>query len=194
MKNAIKAYFEELIQNDNAMKEVYSESKLDGCIKYITDMARKELKGASGAIKDEIVFKWARDFMLGDVENAESSNAPTIEPATTEPKEEIKGTVIEDGIIEIVPDLVTKQIQEEKEKNCGACGYDYQDECQNNESTPVEPSTPACSDFIQRVTVEDAKPTQSKLVIEKVEDQQEAKTKKKEKTTDLNQLCFDFGD
>lgn len=68
MKEAIKKYFEEQILSDSALKEVYQENKLDECIKYITEKARKKLNGKSGAIEDSIVYKWARDFMLGDIE------------------------------------------------------------------------------------------------------------------------------
>lgn len=67
MKKALKDYFEKVIEKDPALKKVYSEEKLDGAIKYITDNARKEIGGSSGFIKDELVYKWARDYMLGDI-------------------------------------------------------------------------------------------------------------------------------
>lgn len=68
MKNAIKNYFEELIKTDDSIKAVYQESKLDGCCSYIQEQARKKLNGKNGYVSDEVVYHWARDFMLGDIE------------------------------------------------------------------------------------------------------------------------------
>ena len=41
---------------------IFDDSKLDKCIKYITDEARKHLQGKSGAIEDKVVFGWAVHF------------------------------------------------------------------------------------------------------------------------------------
>lgn len=70
MKEAIKAYLEEAIKNDEALAKVYDESKLNACISYINEQARKELKGKNGAIKDDVVYHWARDFYFGDLNKA----------------------------------------------------------------------------------------------------------------------------
>lgn len=82
MKQAIKTYLEEAIKTDEALSKVYDETKLDKCISYITDQARKELHGKNGAIADDVVFHWARDFYFGDL------NTDT--EAKAEPEEQIE--------------------------------------------------------------------------------------------------------
>lgn len=73
MKNAIKAYLERECMNDVALKSKYDENKLDGCIKYITEQARKRLNGKNGAIEDTTVYQWARHYILdGDSEMEET--------------------------------------------------------------------------------------------------------------------------
>lgn len=64
----IKQYFEEIIKTDPAIAAVYDEKKLKDCCSYIFKQARKAISGSSGFVADEVVFKWARDFMLGDIE------------------------------------------------------------------------------------------------------------------------------
>lgn len=92
MKEAIKKYFEEQIIKDSALKEVYKENKLDDCIKYITEKTRKKLNGKSGAIEDSIVYKWARDFMLGDIEEEYKSKITPQKKEPAEPTEEVNQT------------------------------------------------------------------------------------------------------
>ena len=64
MKEIIQNYLEEQIAFDSALRDKYSASAMDRCIEYITEQARKELNGKSGAVEDEKVFHWAREYFL----------------------------------------------------------------------------------------------------------------------------------
>ncbi len=64
MKKIIQDYLEEQLAFDAALRDKYSASAMDKCVEYITDMARKELNGKNGAIPDEKVFHWAREYFL----------------------------------------------------------------------------------------------------------------------------------
>ena len=64
MKKVVQNYLEEQIAFDSALRDKYSASAMDKCIEYITEQARKELNGKSGAIEDEKVFHWAREYFL----------------------------------------------------------------------------------------------------------------------------------
>lgn len=67
-KETLEKYFENITKTDNAIKSVYSKDKLNDCAEYIINMARKEASGRCAVISDEVVYKWARDFYLGDIE------------------------------------------------------------------------------------------------------------------------------
>lgn len=64
MKTVVQNYLEEQIAFDGALRDKYSASAMDKCIEYITEQARKELNGKSGAIEDEKVFHWGREYFL----------------------------------------------------------------------------------------------------------------------------------
>lgn len=64
MKKIIQNYLEEQLAFDSALRDKYSASAMDKCIEYITEQARKELNGKNGAIPDEKVFHWAREYFL----------------------------------------------------------------------------------------------------------------------------------
>ena len=128
----IKAYFEEQIKTDPALAEAYKEEKLDKCWKYIRSQAKSQAKNGCAMIEDAQVYKWARDFMLGDVpeakeekqtgapaedNNSVTSEAETIEEGTaeevaadetvevSEKSPVINGKEIAEGTYEITPDL-----------------------------------------------------------------------------------------
>lgn len=67
-KETLEKYFENITKTDNAIKSVYSKDKLNDCSEYIIKMAKKEATGRCAVISDEVVYKWARDFYLGDIE------------------------------------------------------------------------------------------------------------------------------
>lgn len=73
MKEIIKEYLEEQCKVDNCLAEKYKDTLLDGCIDYITKMARKELSGKNGAIKDDVVFHWAREYFVDGIAEKEKA-------------------------------------------------------------------------------------------------------------------------
>ena len=73
MKEIIKNYLEEQCKVDPCLAEKYKDTLIDGCIEYINKMARKELDGKSGAIKDEVVFHWAREYYVDGIAEKEKA-------------------------------------------------------------------------------------------------------------------------
>ena len=67
-EETLKSYFERLIESDMAIRAVYDEEKIGTCASYVIAQAKKQTKGNCAVISDEVVFKWARDFYLGDIE------------------------------------------------------------------------------------------------------------------------------
>lgn len=68
-EDTLKQYFEKLIKTDTAISAVYEEAKISKCASYIISQAKKQAQTHNCAVvSDEIVYKWARDFMLGDIE------------------------------------------------------------------------------------------------------------------------------
>lgn len=63
----IKKYLEEASQTDPALKSAYDDTKLPACWDYIKNQARKSAKNGCAMIEYSIVYKWARDFMFGDI-------------------------------------------------------------------------------------------------------------------------------
>ena len=93
MKTAIKKYLEKQIKNDSALSEKYDPKKLDKCSEYITDLAKKQLGGKPGYIEDAVVYKWARDFFLGDVPVEAKKEPEEIATSIPEEKETVKTPV-----------------------------------------------------------------------------------------------------
>lgn len=120
----IKAYFEEQIKTDEALKAVYDESKLDKCWGYIVSQARKLATSNCAMVEDAVVYKWARDYMLGDVETPAEKEVPPepvqeetpatekIETVVDEPEETVEP---EEEPIEEVPQVEEKPAEEKKE-------------------------------------------------------------------------------
>ena len=71
MTEVIKEYLEEQCKSDPCLAEKYKETSLGGCIKYIEKMARLTLDGKSGAIKDDVVFHWAREYFVDGIAEKE---------------------------------------------------------------------------------------------------------------------------
>ena len=94
----LKKYFEDIIKTDNAISAVYDETKIDACANYIISQAQKQVTGKCAVVSDEVVYKWARDFYLGDIDKdykpEETPKAEILhdeeEPAETKPKKESK--------------------------------------------------------------------------------------------------------
>lgn len=222
MKDTIKKYFEEAIIDDEALKNAYDEKKLDDCIKYINDQARKYLKGKNGAIADEIVYKWARDFMYGDIaKTEEEAPAEETKEAQTESVQEVAEDIPEDeavvkeDVTTEIPETLTQEQIEPEETNidtrcCKNCGYESDSVCIKSGAALGDLLSPACKEYIRRVTAEDIKDfPKEKLVIKSVEEekpaeewkenlqkkQSEKKAKKsKKKAEDEGPYLFDFDD
>ncbi len=66
MEENIKNYLEEQCKIDPILAEKYNDSRslIKCCIRYINEMAREELGGKSGAVKDDVVFHWAREYYV----------------------------------------------------------------------------------------------------------------------------------
>ena len=73
MKEIIQKYLEEQCKIDTCLAEKYKDTLIDGCIEYINKMAREELGGKNGAIKDEIVYHWAREYYVDGIAEKEKS-------------------------------------------------------------------------------------------------------------------------
>ena len=69
LAQTLKQYFDIAIETDPALKEVYDEKKLDECGKYINNRARKLASNNMAMVESSVVFKWARDFFYGDMED-----------------------------------------------------------------------------------------------------------------------------
>lgn len=114
----IKAYLEEQIKTDEALKAVYDESKLDKCWGYIVSQARKLATSNCAMVEDAVVYKWARDYMLGDVETPvekEVSSEPVQEETSTKEEIETVAAEPEEEPIEEVPQVEEKPVEEKKE-------------------------------------------------------------------------------
>ena len=73
MKKIIKNYLEEQCKVDMYLAEKYKDTLIDGCIEYINKMAKKELAGKNGAIKDDVVYHWAREYYVDGIAENEMS-------------------------------------------------------------------------------------------------------------------------
>lgn len=221
MKDAIKQYFEQAIVTDEALKNAYDEKKLDECIKYITEQAKKYLKGKNGAVADEVVYKWARDFMYGDFEKpAEEAPVEETKKEQSEEVQEVQEDVPADAVTEEksvteetgVKEDLTTEIPEEtntETRCCQSCGYESDHICIKSGAALGDLLSPACKEYIRRATEEDIKNVpKEKLVIESVVEekpaeewkenlqkkQAEAKAKKSKKEVDQGPYLFDFDD
>lgn len=67
MKEIILNYLIEFSENDENFKTKFDQSLIDKVINYITNQAKEHLKGKNGAIEDDLVFKWARDYFNDDI-------------------------------------------------------------------------------------------------------------------------------
>jgi hypothetical protein len=67
-EETLKEYFNKIVKEDTAIKAVYDEAKINECVNYIVSCAKKQASKNCAVVSDEIVYKWARDFYLGDIE------------------------------------------------------------------------------------------------------------------------------
>ena len=63
-KNRIKAYLEEQIKEDAALRELYRPEKIDDCYDFVKNVVKATGCGSSAHVEDAVVFKMARDYYL----------------------------------------------------------------------------------------------------------------------------------
>lgn len=69
MEEIIKEYLKERCNRDPELEQKFNEEQMESCISYIEKKAKEYLDSKNGAILDEIVFGWAREyFILGEAE------------------------------------------------------------------------------------------------------------------------------
>lgn len=94
-KSAIIGYLRERCKTDTYLAEACKKENksLDGCIKYITEQARKKAENNVAVIPDAEVYDWAVHYILEDSLNCESGKTdkkseekPSEKPAES-PKE-----------------------------------------------------------------------------------------------------------
>lgn len=139
--NRIKEYFKEQIKTDEALRNVYSESKLKACWDYIMSQARKQAKDGCAMIDEAVVYHWARDYMFGDIPAAEKK----AENVGNSPVEEVKAEITEENaeiseekadISEGIPEEIS--VAEEEEKKPAETVQDFID--QKEKETITEPA------------------------------------------------------
>lgn len=67
MKDIILNYLKKQSKVDIGLKNNFDEKYINDCVNYICSQARKEIKGSSGYIADEVVYKWARDYFVDEI-------------------------------------------------------------------------------------------------------------------------------
>lgn len=92
-KSAIIGYLRERCKTDTYLAEACKKENksLDGCIKYITEQARKKAENNVTVIPDAEVFEWAVHYILEDSLNCESgknSEEKTAEKSVESPEKE----------------------------------------------------------------------------------------------------------
>ena len=95
-KNRIKAYLEEQIKEDAALRELYRPEKIDDCYDFIKNAVKATGCGSSASVEDAIVFKMARDYYLDILPKqtdepgaVKTEGAETAEDAETEAETEL---------------------------------------------------------------------------------------------------------
>ena len=88
-KNRIKAYLEEQIENDAALKALYRPEKIDDCYDFIKNAVKATGCGSSATIEDAVVFKMARDYFLDYAGAETAAEAETEAETELETEEEI---------------------------------------------------------------------------------------------------------
>lgn len=79
-KNFAKPVIEHLIErcknSESLASDVCQDHKTwEKCYKYIYDQARKQIKGSSGAVRDDVVYEWAEDYYHKDDKAEEEKKA-----------------------------------------------------------------------------------------------------------------------
>ena len=114
MKGIIKEYLESQARIDECFKAKYNPEHLDYCIEYLYKNAEKLAnKEKCVAVKDETVFKWARDYFNDgiNVKEEEERNKPATTSTKTEDEPEESESELQARIEES-----RKKAEEERKK------------------------------------------------------------------------------
>jgi hypothetical protein len=95
MEKIILDYLKKQCNEDIGLKNRFDEKYIKGCISYINKQARKQIKGSSGYIADEVVYKWARDYFVDEIFKNKPEVKTEPEKTPVEEKELESETVIE---------------------------------------------------------------------------------------------------
>ena len=92
-KSAIIGYLRERCKTDTYLAEACKKENksLDGCIKYITEQARKQAENNVAVIPDAEVLEWAVHYILEDSLNCETgkkSEEKTAEKSVESPEKD----------------------------------------------------------------------------------------------------------
>lgn len=115
LAQTLKQYFDIAIETDPALKAIYDEKKLDECGKYINNRARKLASNNMAMVESSVVFKWARDFFYGDMED-ENAKPEIDKGADKRIKDEIE--------VEARDATVIKQKKPKKQTKAEANGWE----------------------------------------------------------------------
>ena len=98
MEGIIKEYLESQARIDPCFKEKYKPEDFEGCIEYITAQAEKLVTDKHGkqcvAVKDEEVFKWARDYFNDGINVKEAEERKLEEQKAAEEEKALDETRI----------------------------------------------------------------------------------------------------
>jgi phosphoribosylformylglycinamidine (FGAM) synthase PurS component len=85
----IEHLIERCRESESLASDVCQDHKTwEKCYKYIYDQARKQIKGSSGAVRDDVVYEWAEDYYHKDDKAEEEKKAK--EAADKKKKQEEK--------------------------------------------------------------------------------------------------------
>lgn len=117
MNDIIKEYLDKCAETDAAFKAAYKPNKIDDCMKEIEKTVRESLNmktkhhSSACAVKDEDIFKLARDYFIDGKMNLDENNVlPMEQPKNKDPEEQ------QDDETEEEFEERLKRIKEEKKK------------------------------------------------------------------------------
>lgn len=103
----IKHLIERCEKSESLASDICQDHKTwEKCYKYIYEQARKQAKGSSCAVRDDVVYEWAEDYFHKDDKAEEEKKAREKKAREKKQKEEFKKL-----------DAVAKRAQEKAKKN-----------------------------------------------------------------------------
>lgn len=200
-KNRIKAYLEEQIKTDAALKNLYRPEKIDDCYNFIKD-AVKAGCGSSAAIEDAIIFKMARDYYLDILPKTadeppavKSTGAETAEEAETEAETEPEAETTEESSEQADNENSGTPCEEAEPENEKPAMNHQADETEG-ESVSVENSEVARDKYGFEIFGEEKAPEAGAETAASAEKKAEPENEKPEPApkydSDGNGLLFDF--